>query len=287
MKKVDKNALCVFGCYALWGVLPLFWKQLGAVNPVYVLACRILWSLICCFILLLVGGRVGEIKKILKDKRERSYLFLCGILITINWGSYIYAVNAEHVLDSSLAYFMNPILTIFIGFLVFREKLGKWQWISVGVAILGILIPVLMAGKFPWMAIVIGGSFSLYSLFKKKVTVDSSLSIFMETAFVAPFALVFIIVMETQGSGAVGVLSGWQWLLFPLAGVVTTIPLLLFAKGIKEVPMSLVGILMYVNPILQMLIGLVIFNEKLDVTRAITFLCIFVAIVLFSRGKKD
>lgn len=285
MKKLDKNALCVFLCYVLWGVLPAYWKLLSRVDSVYVLASRILWSFVFSIVIVSVLGKWKEVRAVLGSRAQCIRLLLCGVMITVNWGSYIYAVNAGHILDASLAYYLNPIISIFIGFLVFKESLSVIQWISVLIAAAGILVPVIGYGQMPVMALVIGGSFALYSMLKKEVTADSSVSMLMETAFVLPFAILFIVFMESRGKGAYGVLSGGEWLLLPLAGVVTTIPLLLFAKGIRHISMSLAGILMYVNPTLQLLLGAVVYKEKMTITEIIMFACVWTALILFCKKE--
>ncbi len=285
MKKLDKNALCVFLCYVLWGVLPAYWKLLSQVNSFYVLASRIFWSFVFSIVIVSVTGKWKEVKAVLRNKAQCIRLLLCGIMITVNWGAYIYAVNAGHILDASLAYYLNPIISIFIGFLVFKESLSVIQWVSVLIAAVGILVPVISYGQIPAMALVIGGSFAVYSMLKKKVTADSSVSMLMETVFVLPFAILFIAFMESRGDGAYGVLNGGEWILLPLAGVVTTIPLLLFARGIKHISMSLAGILMYVNPTLQLLLGAVVYREKMTVTEIIMFICVWIALILFCKKE--
>ncbi|MDO4303201.1 MAG: EamA family transporter RarD [Bacillota bacterium] len=285
MKKLDKNALCVFLCYVLWGVLPVYWKLLSRVDSVYVLASRIIWSFVFSIVIVSALGKWKEVRAVLGSRGQCIRLLLCGVMITINWGSYIYAVNAGHILDASLAYYLNPIISIFIGFLVFKESLSVIQWISVLIAATGIIVPIIGYGQMPVMALVIGGSFALYSMLKREVTADSSVSMLMETGFVLPFAILFIVFMESGGKGAYGVLSGKEWLLLPLAGVVTTIPLLLFAKGIRHISMSLAGILMYVNPTLQLLLGAVVYKEKITVTEIFMFTCVWTALILFCKKE--
>ncbi len=287
MKRIDKNAFCVFMCYVLWGVLPVYWKLLSPVNSVYVLASRILWSFVFSLGVVAVSGRWKETWAVLQNRNQCIRLLLCGILITVNWGSYIYAVNAGHILDASLAYYLNPIITIFIGFLVFKEKLSGRQWTSVVIAAVGILVPIISYRQVPVMALVIGGSFALYSMLKKKVTADSTVSMLVETAFVLPLAVLVIGLMENRGMGAYGVLRGGQWLLLPLAGVVTTIPLLLFAKGIRHISMSLAGILMYVNPTLQLLLGALVYQEEMTVIKLFMFICVWIALILFCVNRKN
>ena len=183
-----------------------------------------------------------------RDRREWGLLAAAGCVVCVNWGVYIWAVANGHMIDSSLAYYMNPILAILLGTVLFRERLTKLQWLAVAVTFAGLVITVIRYRQIPWIALVIGGSFAVYGALKKQVRSDAAVSTFVETLTLAPFALVLIFWMEAHGTGAAGVLSGWQWLLLPVSGVVTTVPLMFFAAGMKTTPMTLSGILMYINP---------------------------------------
>ena len=181
---MKKGGWLVLGCYILWGLLPIYWKLLSEINSVYILASRIIWSFVFCSLLLLGMKKGKQIKSVLKNRRQSLLLAGCGIMLTLNWGTYIFAVVTGHILESSLAYFLNPILSILIGRFFYGEKLGKYHWISVAVAFLGIMISILRYGHIPYLAIVIGLSFAIYSAMKKKVTVNSEISMFMETMYV-------------------------------------------------------------------------------------------------------
>lgn len=268
---MKKGPVYVLICYILWGVLPVFWKMLAAVDSLYVLAGRIVWSLVFISAILAARRSFGAVRAVLGDRRELGRLVLAGITVCVNWGSYIWAVNSGHMLDASLAYYMNPILAILLGTVVFREKLTGLQWLSVAVTFTGLVITILRYRQIPWIALIIGGSFAVYGAIKKGVHAESGVSVFFETLTLAPFALVFMAAAEVRGAGAVGVLHGWQWLLLPAAGVVTTVPLLFFAKGIKSTPMTLSGILMYINPTLQLLLSVLLYQEKFTITHAILF----------------
>ena len=226
-----KGALYVLSCYILWGLLPVFWKQLSAVHSLYILASRILWSLVLtAVILLLRRNRFASVRAVFRDRKEWKLLTLAGFVVCVNWGMYIWAVNNGHILDSSLAYYMNPILAILIGTAVFREKLSRLQWTAVLVAFTGLVIAVIRYREIPWVALIIGGSFAVYGALKKKVRSDSVTSTFIETLTLAPAFLIVLICMEKRGIGAMGVLEGWQWLLLPISGVVTTVPCCSFQR---------------------------------------------------------
>ena len=206
---------------------------------------------------------------------------LSGIVISINWGVFIWAVSNNHILDSSLAYYMNPILVILIGTLLFREKLTRMQWLAVAVTFTGLVITIIRYRQIPWIALVIGGSFAIYGALKKTVKTDALVSTFVETLTTAPLFLVLVIWMEFQGMGAIGAMQGWQWLLLPAAGIVSTVPLLFFSSGVKTTPMTLSGILMYINPTLQFLVSVVLYHETFTVTHAILFGFVWSGLVLY------
>ncbi len=278
---MKRAPLYVLTCYILWGVLPVFWKLLAAVDSLYVLAGRIVWSLVFISAILAARRGFGAVRAVLGDRRELGRLALAGIFVCVNWGSYIWAVNSGHMLDASLAYYMNPILAILLGTVVFRERLTGLQWLSVAVTFTGLVITILRYRQIPWVALIIGGSFAVYGAIKKGVHVDAGVSVFFETLVLSPFALVFMAAAEVRGTGAVGVLHGWQWLLLPAAGVVTTVPLLFFAKGIKSTPMTLSGILMYINPTLQLLLSVLLYQEEFTTTHAILFGFVWSGLALY------
>lgn len=278
---MERGPLYVLACYVLWGVLPVFWKLLAAVDSLYVLAGRIVWSLVFISVILAARRGFGAVRAVLGDRRELGRLALAGVFVCVNWGSYIWAVNSGHMLDASLAYYMNPILAILLGTAVFRERLTGLQWLSVAVTFTGLVITILRYRQIPWVALVIGGSFAVYGAIKKGVHVDAGVSVFFETLVLSPAALVFMAAAEVRGAGAVGVLHGWQWLLLPAAGVVTTVPLLFFAKGIKSTPMTLSGILMYINPTLQLLLSVLLYREEFTTTHAILFGFVWSGLALY------
>lgn len=280
---MNKHSATVFLCFVVWGVLPAFWKLLGGVDSVYILASRTFWSLAVSGAGVLISGEAGTLRSALKNRSTVLILAAASLFITVNWGTYIWCVTNGHVLDASLAYYINPILTILSGAVIYKERLTKLQWLSVALAAAGVAYPMLVEGQFPYLAMVMALSFALYSVIKKKVTVPSNVGIFTEMLFVSPFALAFMVIMELKGLGAVssGALSGWSVLLLPAAGAVTYLPLALFSYGVQGTSMSLTGVLMYVNPTLQMLLGLVLYGEELTTTKTVTFALVWAAVAIF------
>ena len=285
-----KGPLYVLGCYIIWGLLPIFWKQLAAVNSMYVLGSRIVWSMVLAVVLLaLRRDRFTGLQAVFRNKREWMRLSIAGCVICVNWGTFIWAVNHGHMIDSSLAYYMNPILAILIGTIVFRERLNRIQWLAVVVTFTGLVITVIRYRQIPWIALVIGGTFAVYGALKKTARTDALTSMVVETSMLAPVFLVILLWMEWQGRGAVGILQGWQWILLPVAGVATSVPLMLFSAGMKTTSMSLSGILMYINPTLQLLVSVWLYHEEFTTTHAILFAFVWGGLVLYlfsGRQKK-
>lgn len=278
---MNRSSLNVLGCYILWGLLPIFWKLLAGVNSAYVLAQRIVFSCVFCLAVILIRKNGGEIGKIIKNKSERRMFFLCGILISINWGVYILTVAMGRIFEASLAYYMNPLFSVLIGAIFFKEKLSRVQWASVALAFAGVMFSVIRYGEVPYLAIIIGLSFALYGALKKGIKADSETSICMETMAVLPIALVFIAYAQFSGFTTFSSLTTAEALLLIATGPITSIPLMLFAKGIKETSIVTSGILMYINPTLQLLVGVFIYNEAFTQTNAITFAFVWAAVILF------
>ena len=278
---MNRSSFSVLGCYVLWGLLPIFWKLLANVDSVYVLTQRVLFSCIFCLAIILLKKNGSSVKNILKSKTERRRYFVCGILISINWGVYILTVAMGKILEASLAYYMNPLFSVVIGALIFKEKLSAVQWISVGLALVGVMISVIAYGNVPYLAIIIGLSFALYGAMKKTIKAESEVSICMETMSVLPLALVFIAYAQVSGYTDFSSLSTTEMLLLIASGPVTSIPLMLFAKGIRKTSITTSGILMYINPTLQLLVGVLIYNEVFTKMNAITFAFVWAAVILF------
>ena len=278
---MKKGTIYVTLSYVLWGLLPVFWKLLADVDSFYVLACRVVFSLVVSAALLPLLGEARRAKDALKNKRLVGLMLCCGLLISFNWGVLIYCVAAERVLDVSLAYYINPLLAILVGFICFREKLSAAQWIACAIAAAGVAAPMVMAGEFPILDVLCGLSFAVYGAVKKVADIPGELSTFMETLLVVPFAIAFIIYCEANGGPvASGQLSGWRLLLLPAAGAVTFLPVYLYSAGIRTTSMGLSGVLMYINPTLQLLIGL-LYGETLGTDMLVTFACVWIATAIY------
>lgn len=277
-KKTFFNYATVIGCNVLWGVLGIFWDVLSNADSIYILAQRILWSAIFMGIILLLRGKAHEIAAALRDKKNLTINALCGVLITVNWGTYIYSVGIGRTLDSSLGYFMSPIATVVIGMIVFKERPRRLETITIIIACIGILYFLFRSSTIPILALLIATSFPIYGALKKKLSLSSELALFLETICMSPLALSYIVWSHVSGSPVAG-LDTWQILMIPITGIATSLPLLLYGIGVRHVPYYLSGILLYLNPTLQFLVGLFYFGETLDLTRLITFIIIWFGIL--------
>lgn len=278
---MNKDTFNVLGGYVLWGLLPVFWKLLAGVNSAYVLAQRIVFSCLFCFAVILIKKNGGELKNILRDKKQRRLYLACGLLISANWGVYILTVATGRILEASLAYYMNPLFSILIGALIFKERLSGVQWLSVALAFVGVMYSVVLYGSVPYLAIIIGLTFALYGAIKKGIKAESEVSICMETLSVLPLALIFIVYAQLSGFTTFASLSIKEMLLLVLTGAITSVPLMLFASGIKRTSITVSGILMYINPTLQLLLGVFVYNEEFTKANAVTFAFVWLAVILF------
>ncbi|CAG9621128.1 EamA family transporter RarD [Sutcliffiella rhizosphaerae] len=271
--------------YILWGFLPLFWKLIDNVSAGEILAHRIVWSLLFMLIILVFIRKVpmfiSELKALTSNWRRALGIALASIFISINWGLYIWAVNADRVIEASLGYYINPLVSILLAVIVLKEKLSRLQTLSIILAGAGVLILTINFGTFPWVAMMLAVSFGFYGLIKKMVQLGALVGLAIETLFITPFALLFLSFVHVNGGGAFGGSIGiTAFLLF--AGVVTAIPLLLFASGAKRIPLSMVGLLQYFAPTIKLILGVYLFNEPFTSIHLIAFACIWSALVIYT-----
>lgn len=287
----DKNRRGAFGgalvaaTYVCWGILPVFWGLLSEVNAVYILSQRIIWSMVFMAGYLLLTGGFREAWAVLRDKNQLFNCLLAGSLCTVNWGVYIYAVTCGQVLESSLGYFIEPVLVGLLGLLVFKERPSFFERITFGFAFIGLIYMVAVNGSFPVLALLIAGSFAVYGAVKKRQHISAQAALFWETLWMTPPALLAMFWIDMHGLGGYAALDIGSFWLLPASGVVTAIPLLLFTAGVREIPYYVSGILMYINPTLQFLMGWLYFHEALDLHRLIAFGFIWFGI-LFTVGER-
>lgn len=268
--------------YIMWGVLPLYWKLYEDVGAGEVLAHRVIWSVVFVAVLVTLLRRWGMFKQAVPDARSKWAVVMCSILISLNWLIYIWAVNNGHILQASLGYYINPLVNVFVGVFLLGERLSKLQWSAIALAGAGVLIMTVSYGEFPWVALTLALSFSVYGYTKKKVKVDPTVGLALETVIVLPFALLYLFGME-QGGEALQVLSGWKLAGLALSGVATALPLLFFAEGVKRLPFTVMGFIQYLSPTISLLIGVFVFGEKFSTVEMVSFGLIWSALVLYSQ----
>lgn len=271
------------GSFALWGVMPLYWHLLKAVPSLQIVLHRIAWSAVfVCGWLFWKHGR-GWLGRVLAQPKLALMLAASGVLIASNWGLYIWAVNAGHVVETSLGYFINPLLNVVIGVAFLRERLNAMQWVSVALAAAGVLWLTFNYGSFPWIALALAGSFALYGLIRKLAAVNSVVGMGVESAYLFVPALAWLLWSEAGGAGGFGAGYGaWVDGLLVFSGVLTALPLVGFAYAVRRIPLSTVGLLQYLAPTLQLLIGVLVFHEPFGRDRAIGFAFIWVALAVFA-----
>lgn len=276
-----QGIIYILTAYLIWGILPLFWKQLESFSAGIILAHRIIWSFVFVSILLTITKRWTLFKKTLFQLKSSFFLLISSIIISINWFVYIWAVNHNHIIETSLGYYINPLISILLGMLLLKEKLTIWQKSSLLLAFIGVMIQVVSFGEIPWIALILAVSFGLYGLAKKKTIVDSMVGLGIETLFIVPLALIFLYLRKEEVASVVELDIKLTSFLV-LAGVVTAIPLLFFAMGTRRIPLSTVGFLQYVSPTITLMIGLFLYNETFTAYHFISFIFIWIALILYS-----
>ncbi|MDO7786309.1 EamA family transporter RarD [Desulforamulus aquiferis] len=277
------------GAYFLWGILPVYWKFVGMVPAHEVLAHRIVWSFIFMLLLLLVTRKftacLADLKEILAQPKKAIGVVMASALISINWVTYIWAVNNDRVIETSLGYYINPLVSVLLGVIVLREKVSFWQAVAFCLAFIGVLNMTLHFGVFPWLALLLAGSFGLYGLFKKMVNPGAITGLTLETMVVVPFALGYLGFLTREGASAFSFAQPNVAALLMGAGIVTAVPLLLFASGAKRLPLATIGFLQYIAPTIALILGIFLYHETFTMVHLTSFIFIWLALTIFSLGK--
>jgi len=275
--------------YFLWGILPIYWKWLNHVSAYEILANRIFWSFWFMLLFLFVSKRWKDLSLYLKTsltkKKQLFALLLASLLISTNWFIYIWAVNTNQMVEASLGYYINPLVSVLLGVFILKESLSKAQMVSFGLAAIGVLILTISYGDFPWIAIGLAFSFGLYGLAKKLIQVESSIGLTLETLTIAPVSLLYLGYMYNEGSMSLFHVSLGTDLLLMGAGAVTAIPLLFFSKGAQQIPLYMVGFLQYIAPTLTLILGIWVYNETFSFTHLISFMFIWLALTIFTASR--
>ncbi len=276
------------GAYLLWGILPIYWKFINEVPALEILAHRVIWSFIFVLIIvvLLKRKRLKNFFQVqMSQKKTWLGLFLASLFISINWFTYIYAVNTNQIVEASLGYYVNPLVAVLLGVFVLREKMNVWQLVSFVLAGIGVIYMTLSVGKLPWISLVLALSFGFYGLSKKLIKVDSILGLLLETLFVLPFALLFLVYLgvNDQHSFSTGSLKNDLFLVG--SGIATGLPLLWFGIGAQKIPLYMVGFLQYISPTISLILGVLMYGESFTKDHVITFACIWIAIAIFTMSN--
>ena len=285
MNDYKKGLACGLGAYVLWGVLPVYWKLLDDVLPFEILSSRFMWSCVFVALLIIFQGKLPlfltEVKSIFSSFKTGAAMVSAAFVISINWGSFIWAVNNGHIVETSMGYYINPLVSVLFAVLFLRERLNKMQIAAVLCACVGVASMVLSFGKLPWVSLTLAVSFALYGLIKKLLPVSSLTSIMLETLIITPLALMYEYTLWQQGvsfyaSGDTQVLC-----LLAGAGAVTAVPLLLFTAGAKLLPLKIIGFLQYISPTLTLLLGVFVYGEPFTGSHLLAFGWIWAALALF------
>jgi len=273
------------GAFSLWGILPLYWKALKNVPASQIIAHRIIWSFVVVAILLFLQHRIKELKQAVSSWRYRFFFLLSAVALGTNWFIYIWAVNAGHIVETSMGYFINPLLNVLLGMLFLRERLNFWQAISVALAFTGVLYMTLEYGKLPWIALSLAFSFAFYGLFRKTSHAGSLIGLLIETIILSPAALTFIVFRQLNGTGALGSVSFVSHILLVCSGIVTATPLLWFTHAARRIPLASVGFFQYLAPSIQLIIGVIVFKEPFTSVHLVSFSLIWGALSIYSLSN--
>lgn len=285
-----KGIIFAVSGYLVWGFLPIYWKLLGAINPFHILSFRILFSLMLISCILFIMKNFSWLK-FFSDKRKGFHMTLAGILLCGNWGLFIWAVNNGYTIEAALGYYMNPLISIVMGLCFFRERLNLLQWIAFGIVTAGVLIVTAITGSPPWISLGLAFSFAFYGMIKKTVKFSALESLGVETLVVTPIALMLLFIpfgathtdgfFNLQTMSYMADLPILTLILIPFIGLASSLPLFLFAKGVKMIPLSTLGFCQFLSPTITFLIGVFLFREPFPMHNFIVFGCIWAAAVLY------
>ncbi len=278
------NAGIAYGiaAYLLWGLFPLFFKAVGHVPPLEILAHRVVWTLAFVLAILLVQRNWGWLRTLFTQPRVLAVFTLSAMMVSINWGVYILAATTDRVIDATLGYFMNPLVNVMLGALVLHERLRRVQWVSVGIAAAGVLWLTIEAGRLPWIGLALGLSFGFYALLRKTAALGAVEGLAAETVLITPLAVAWLAWASTHGQETASHGTTGTWLLLVASGPVTAVPLLLFAAAARRIRLSTLGVIQYLGPSIQLVMAIVWFHEPFGVGRAVGYGAIWLALVIYT-----
>jgi len=277
-----RGALAATAAFFIWGVVPVYWKQMQGVSPYELIAHRSTWSLVLLLALLAGQGRFGTLRPAFASGRMLALNLSSSVLLAVNWTVYVWAVNTDRVIESSLGYFLVPLVNVALGSLLLHEQLRRMQWIAIALATAGVGLLLLRAGHVPWIAFILAGTWAAYGLLKKQSSLGSVAGLTAETLLLLPVTVGWLLWLGAHGGGVLG-RADWRlqaWVLS--AGFVTSVPLLLFAYGAQRIRLTTLGLLQYIGPTVQFLLGVFLYHEVFDSTRLQAFALIWAGLVVYS-----
>ena len=282
LNESTKGLLAATLAFILWGLLPMYWKALQSVPAQEIICHRIVWSFVFSGALLIFSRRMGEAGQVFSSLRQFGQMMASGFLIGGNWLLFIWGVNAGYIVECSLGYYINPLVNVLLGFIVFRDRLRPIQWVAIAFAAAGVVNQVVQFGTLPWIALILAFSFGLYGLARKVMRLGPVSGLFVETAILTVPAGFFLISLLSDGQSALGTQGMGINMLLIGCGAVTSIPLILFAYGARRLKLATVGILQYIGPTGMLLLGIFLYGEPFDRATLITFSLIWVGVILYS-----
>ena len=279
---MNSGILAAIGAYVLWGLLLIYWKSVQTVPPLEVLCHRTAWSLLFLLFLLIWSKRWQWLRQASKSPVTLITFLITSSILGLNWFVYIWAVNADHILDASLGYFVNPLISVLLGTIFLKERLRPWQWVAIGIALCGVVFLTLGYGAFPWIALTLATTFGFYGLLRKTASLEALEGLALETAVLSVPALAYLVYLELTGAASFGHTATATDVLLAFTGIATALPLLLFAYAARKVTLATVGVLQYIAPTLQFLLGVWVYGETFAATRMIGFGAVWIALVLYS-----
>ncbi len=282
MSERRRGLIYGLSAYLLWGLFPLYFPLLDPTPPIEILANRIVWSLVVLLLVLVVTRRWAWIRPLLSDRRRMILLPAAAVTIAINWGVYIYGVNSEQVVQTSLGYFINPLVSVLFGVVLLKERLRRPQWAAVGLGAIAVVVLTVDYGGLPWIALTLAVSFGTYGLVKKTLNMGAVESLSAETAILAPVAALYLVFLASTGSSSFVNEGPSMAVLLASLGVITVVPLLFFGASATRIPLTWIGLLQYTAPVLQFLIGVYVYNEPMPASRWIGFALVWSALVVLA-----
>ncbi len=281
--------LAAFGCYALWGILPLYWHMLAEAEANEILAHRVLWSVVFMLIVLVVTRRLDLLKKdcreLWQNKKRGTLLVAAAVIISVNWLTYIWAVNHNHVIETSIGYYINPLVNVLFGVAIFGETLSAPKKLSIVLAATGIFLMTWQIGKLPWVSVALALTFGSYGALKKMLKLNPFTSITLETLLLFPFAFYYVANLTATGTAHFGPATPLLSLLLAGCGIATAVPLILFSYGANFLPLNVLGFFQYISPSMTLLLGIFFFNEPFGTTQLFTFGFIWLALIVFTISE--